>query len=133
MKTDKFCLLLIIFLIFSGWSCQRKGEVPEVVTTSRIEGSGEGIESETLSHEPFVYDSQGKRDPFVSLERSEEGLKLTGFSLEGILWNSERPLAIINDQIVTRGDVVQGAEVVDIKEDRVILRYGKEESVLRLK
>ncbi len=129
----KFYLPLIILLILGGWSCRRKEEPPEGSPASRIEKSGKEIKSKNLTPEPFIYDSQRKRDPFVPLEGVEEGPKLAWLSLEGILWNPESPRAIINDQIVTKGDIVQGAEVVDIKKDGVILRYGKEESILRLK
>lgn len=108
----------------------------------RIEGSQDKrkragvrdkIEFEILATRLFVYDSQEKRDPFVPLAGLEEGSKFAWLTLEGILWDPQSPLAIINDNIVGKGDKIEGAEVVEIKEDRVILRYGKEQSILRLK
>ncbi|NOX98066.1 MAG: general secretion pathway protein GspB [Nitrospirae bacterium] len=132
MKKKKLGILLILLLVFSVWGCQRKEEASKK-TASPVERTEKKIASKDLTPEPFVYDRKGKRDPFIPLEETEKGTKLAWLSLEGILWKPEKPLAIINDQIVSKGDIVQGAEVIKIKEDGVTLRYGEEETFLKLK
>ena len=132
MKKRALWILLILLLVFSGWGCQRKEEVVKE-TTVRIKKAGKGIEPEDLISEQFIYDRQGKRDPFIPLEEAEEGSKLAWLSLEGILWKQKNALAIINDRIVAEGDIIQGSEVIDIKKDGVTLRYGEEETFLKLK
>jgi len=132
MKKKEIGILLILLLVFSGWGCQKKEEISKK-TPVRMERTEKKIESKGLTPKPFIYDRKGKRDPFIPLEETEKGTKLAWLSLEGILWTPERPLAIINDQIVSKGDIVQGAKVINIKKEGVTLRYGEEETFLKLK
>jgi hypothetical protein len=46
-----------------------------------------------------------------------------GFKLSGIFRESQRMVAIINGNIVSAGMVVGNAKVVDIREDKVVLRH----------
>ena len=73
------------------------------------------------------------RDPFYAEEQKEENLReveeketteISHFSLKGISWTSERPIALINTQTVTEGESILGYEVIDIQKDKVILRKG---------
>jgi len=50
----------------------------------------------------------------------------SGFALTGILWDEVKPLAIIDGEVVKKGDKVGSKVIVDIKEDRVILSDGQE-------
>jgi hypothetical protein len=52
--------------------------------------------------------------------------------LNGIMWDREKPMAIINDNIVKVGDRVGLNLVVDIKQDKVILNDGTHDFELRL-
>lgn len=73
-----------------------------------------------------------KRDPFTAaLIVSEKTLK-SGVDLTGILWDKEKPLAIIDGDIVKKGERVGTKTIVDIKRDRVILSDGKILSEIRL-
>ena len=73
-----------------------------------------------------------KRDPFTSaLIVSEKTLK-SGIDLTGILWDKDKPLAIIDGDIVKKGERVGTKTIVDIKRDRVILSDGQIISEIRL-
>lgn len=52
--------------------------------------------------------------------------------LGGILWDEEKPMAIINDEVVKIGDKIGSNTVVDIKQDMVILSDGTSNFELRL-
>ncbi len=41
--------------------------------------------------------------------------------LSGLVWSSDRPQAIINDQVVSIGDMIEDSKVVDIHKDGVDL------------
>ena len=56
-----------------------------------------------------------------------------GVDLTGILWDKDRPLAIIDGEIVKKGVYVGDKTIVDIKRDRVILSDGKILTELKLK
>lgn len=44
-----------------------------------------------------------------------------GLVLKGVMWDEENPVAIINDQMVKAGDVINTVTVESIEKDRVIL------------
>ena len=53
-------------------------------------------------------------------------------SLSGIVWDKNTPSAIINDIIVKIGEEIKGHMVIDIKQDRVILKDGANNLELRI-
>lgn len=54
------------------------------------------------------------------------------FLLNGIMYLDEGPQAIINGAVVKEGDVVNGAAVVKINRNNVLMKFKDEEIVLRL-
>ncbi|MDD5097404.1 MAG: hypothetical protein PHU59_02805 [Candidatus Omnitrophica bacterium] len=73
-----------------------------------------------------------KRDPFTAAPIVSEKILQAGVDLTGILWDKDKPLAIIDGNIVKKGASIGSKTVVDIKKDRVILSDGKELTELRL-
>lgn len=69
-----------------------------------------------------------KRSPFVSTGTSTS----SNLILSGVIWNKDKPKAMIGDTIVTEGSKVQGNTVVDIKPDRVILNDGIKDFELKI-
>lgn len=74
--------------------------------------------------------SSWPRDPFSVSPAPIKGYG--GLILNGIMWDKEKPAAIINDNIVKIGDKISGNAVVDIKQDRVILSDGIKDFELKL-
>lgn len=72
------------------------------------------------------------RDPFVKAPERKEKEGTIGLTLEGIIWDETNPQAIINNEIVTIGDKINGLEVVEIKKDEVTLTDGKTQHKLEL-
>lgn len=52
--------------------------------------------------------------------------------LAGILWDKEKPQAIINNEVVSKGGSVGGYSVLEIKKDRVVLSDGSNVFELKL-
>jgi type II secretory pathway component PulC len=67
-----------------------------------------------------------KRDPFTAAPIVSENSTQPGFVLTGIVWDKIKPLAIIDAEVVKKGDRFGNKVVVDIKRDRVILSDGQE-------
>lgn len=67
--------------------------------------------------EEEVWGVELRRDPFFKQAQGS----LSGPSLEGIVWDSRSPTAVINNKIVGLGGQIKGYTVVDIQKDRVIL------------
>lgn len=77
-----------------------------------------------LFAEEFIYDSHGKKDPFSppvikAVEKAGTEV-LTGVRLEGIIWDERNPVAVINDKVVSVGDEISGAKIVEIRQNEVI-------------
>lgn len=73
------------------------------------------------------------RDPFAaetSLREAE--WTISDLSLEGIMWDEKEPYAIINGEVVKKGDKIGKTTVVQIQKDSVIVSDGTEKSILRL-
>ncbi len=87
------------------------------------------------------YSGAGQRDPFMSpaqkaspeKEDAKEEISNLTFALEGLIWESDHPQAIINGKILEVGGGVQGAEVLDIDENGVKMRYKGQEFILHPK
>ncbi|NQT96070.1 MAG: hypothetical protein HQ572_06420 [Candidatus Omnitrophica bacterium] len=90
----------------------------------------------------FVYESGGRRDPFVPLVNKEGKLMVTygvissinDVVLEGILYDDKgQSVAIMNDLVLKENDQVGSIIVKKIERDRVILIYNDKEYTIKLK
>jgi len=78
----------------------------------------------------FVYDAQGKRNPFIPLVTPEGRLlkldkqsasSVEGLTIEGIIYDKTgRSFAIANTLVVGVGDMVGDYRVLEIQENKVI-------------
>ncbi len=89
------------------------------------------------------YDAKGKRDPFVPLVRdgrlvststdAAASAKPSDIFLAGILWDpGGRSIALINDAEVTVGETINDYQVLEIRQDAVVLDRGGNPVVLQL-
>jgi hypothetical protein len=78
--------------------------------------------------------SQWGRDPFVvsSVKPGEESGTVSGLNLSAIIYRKNSGVAIINSRILRRGDRINGKEIAQILEDRVILRDSSGDRDLRV-
>jgi len=89
--------------------------------------------------EKFVYDSQDKRDPFLSLVSSEGYILDFGFdlesldlTLEGVIYDPHgESLAIMNGRVVRKGDYIGNFKIEEIYQDKVIFRSN--EGIMEIK
>ena len=78
------------------------------------------------------------RNPFSPLV-SKSGVLLIphevdlgGLNLRGIIYSEKDPVAIINDEVVEKGDNIGEYLVLEIEKKKVILRKGNQEFILKL-
>jgi len=90
--------------------------------------------------EGFVYDAKGERDPFLRLVDEhgvvynyDQDIIKTDMNLGGILSGLGGNIAIVNNDVVSVGDMVGNYTVEGISTDTVILRKGQDELELKLK
>ena len=90
---------------------------------------------------PFVYDDQGRRDPFWRLVSPsgailnyETDFLITDLALEGIMAGKDgKNYAIVNGHILKAADVIGQFVVERIDDDRVVLKKGRQKFELKLK
>jgi hypothetical protein len=76
-----------------------------------------------------------KRDPFElpkAAERKVRAVTPVALRLVAIMDGQEGRMAIIDNEVVRRGDMIAEEKVVDIGKDRVVLSRGKAQRVLLL-
>ena len=50
---------------------------------------------------------------------------LPSFAVQGLVWGGSMPQAVVDNQVVKVGDVIQDAEIVEISKDGIKLLYNK--------
>jgi len=144
-KKDKIELiitvvLIIIFIVLTVLFSKRRAPRPVAARASQVIFSA----APRFKHDPrrnkgiaflwekSVGDKEIKRNPFLygSLGNNQI-ISLSSLSLKGIIWNPDKPSAIINEHVVGIGDVIGNFKVKQITQDRVILE--NESSKLELK
>ncbi|MFC1630940.1 hypothetical protein ACFL1I_03600 [Candidatus Omnitrophota bacterium] len=84
------------------------------------------------------YTSQNLRDPFrspfeagVSVNSKPGQSSPPGVTVQGLVWDSPHPQAIVNDTVVTKGAMVAGAEILLITKQGVHVLYEGQQYILR--
>jgi len=72
-------------------------------------------------------------DPFRPDSKPLDKGEAINMYLEGVMWQKDKPHAIINGSAYTVGSVVDGKKIIDIKDDSVSLEENGKEFVLTLK
>jgi len=105
------------------------------------------VSYQALAQKEFIYDSMGRRDPLIPLldQKSPTGLR-TEFSLprekvrlpleikvKGILWNGQEYFAIINEQVMKKGENLGEVKIKEIERDKVIVEYAQREFTVFLR
>jgi len=105
----------------------------------RTDSSGQTIKLRPIKDDKF-YERLSRvaealplaRDPFSFTFTGPKSLR-DGIELAGILWEGEKPMAIINQSFFNVGDSNEQFSVIKILQDRVVLKDRTGEFELRLK
>jgi len=92
------------------------------------------LERQEKMDKMLVY-HESRRDPFllpVKAKKKSLPVEPPKLVLKGIAWDETEPLALINDLVVKEGDIIQGARIVKIDFDRVVVLYGSKKFVIEL-
>jgi len=89
------------------------------------------------------YDAGKEKDPFGDApEQSKESqgqdaqaatptLLLPSMNIQGLIWGGRFPQAIINGKVLRIGDVIEGAQIIEIKKEGIVLSYDNRNYTLR--
>ncbi|MCX5701199.1 MAG: hypothetical protein NTZ63_06640 [Candidatus Omnitrophica bacterium] len=76
------------------------------------------------------------RDPFSGksyVKVHKEDSNPRALDLTGIMWDTNKPVALVNGRVVGIGGTVVGNTVVDIKPDRVVFNDGENDFEIKIK
>ncbi|MBN3038028.1 MAG: hypothetical protein JW869_01265 [Candidatus Omnitrophica bacterium] len=76
--------------------------------------------------EMIIRPTQETKDDFPKIK-----VPLTHLHIQGMVWGSKSPQAIINNKVVRKGDVIEGAQVLDVRKEGVYLLYQDNQYILR--
>lgn len=71
--------------------------------------------------------------PPLPVPAAEPNETTPSFTLSGIVYSQQLPLAVINGQALKKGQDIEGAKILDIQEDKVILEKDGKNITLFLK
>ncbi len=148
--------LLVLVALFIGISRFKKKETDnEVFSRSKFNKAWkevENLQSKRPKEEKGVlYGLDDSITPFQSpikdkreIEIADEGIVLPSMTFQGMIWNSRRPQAIINNKVYDVGDVIEisagilkdsgyKVKIGDITKDGVYLRYKGKDFLVRSK
>jgi hypothetical protein len=141
IKNNAFTICFLIVLTVFWYSLRVSWAVPTnyqaILDLKESEQQKPGVVFEVPQVE---YTADNLRDPF-EVEPIEEEDKvvsppiasqppLPSLNIQGIIWGSELPQAIINNQVVKIGDVVQGARIVDISQAGITVFYNGRQQLI---
>lgn len=70
-----------------------------------------------------------QRDPFFE---APANLSSEGPKLMGIFWDQEKPMALINNQVLRAGNKVNGCQILEIKKDSILLNDGLKDIEIKI-
>ncbi|MFA5116291.1 MAG: hypothetical protein WC486_03315 [Candidatus Omnitrophota bacterium] len=105
---------------------------------SAVLGTGEKVP--IMIRPKLVYDAADLKDPFddflpkakvkpsskiSGIGTEQQAAPLPSFTVQGLIWGGSLPQAVIDDQVVKVGDVIQDAEIVEISKEGIKVLYNK--------
>ena len=63
--------------------------------------------------------------------QEEKPFDTSSLKVTGIVWGSDKPKAIINDNIYGKGDVVNEGEIISITKDGILFKYYDKEYLMK--
>lgn len=148
MKRTIIYLVIIFFMLISfkaqAYALKMELGAPQEIDEGNLEETGSIAPNKSIEAivRPNVeYRAQGLRNPFEQSASVSESAdtdnnlkpetgKLPQLIVQGIIWGSNLPQAIINNKVVKVGDVLEGAEVIKINKEGVIVLFAGEEHKL---
>jgi|GEM_PF-2607506 len=128
-----FLSVAVIFLFLAGCdkAPQETTQPPESVPVKFKHGSSEQLKKEEVES---LLNELKHKNPFSPQHFNEtkiEGKK--EIELEGIMWDNQKPFAVIDGAVVAEGDYIDGKKVINIQNESVILDNRGRQETLKIK
>ena len=106
-------LVICVIVLVSYWNASNVTDETDISKSSnllikKLDGLIASIESKIATRS-------------VNREKEVEILSINKLILQGIIWNPQEPLAIIDNRIVAEGDIIKGIKITYLEETSVTL------------
>ncbi|MBU0485840.1 MAG: hypothetical protein KKB30_15155 [Proteobacteria bacterium] len=91
-----------------------------IIRADKIAETAISQEIAVSPRDPFNWPPE-QINKFNYLEKKQKEDPFSGLKLLGIIWNKEKPLAIINDNLVSQGDTIKDVYIREISPQQVML------------
>lgn len=129
-------IIIISFIIASIFAFRQTYGAEEAIVQADASGESHKIEykSENLT-DPFRNPLQEQKVEPVEKPKPlepEEGMPvevkpLPSLQIQGIIWGSSLPQAVINSKVLKIGDTIEGVQIKDIAKGRITVFFGNRE------
>jgi hypothetical protein len=137
-----FCLLLITALsLLHGSACAvGDGAYEKVAKTYENTGSASEVFA-PIARPAVEYTSDDLRDPFQGVNTKPDSSRrqaqaqtkeLPKMVVQGIMWGGKFNQAIINSKVVRAGDTIEGAQIIAIEKNKIILIFDNRKYTLSI-
>ncbi len=138
-------ILIPVFLLSLFYTRMQKASKESRGDAKQEEGVSEDKRIGQISSPKGILDSKytlSKKDPLKNLFQlylynahliKPEGkieIPLPKLTIEGIIWNSDMPQAIVDGKVVRIGDVIKNVEIIDIEKKGIIVNYNGEKVLI---
>jgi hypothetical protein len=110
------------------------------ITHKFIASAEEAVAEGVIVRPVLEYKSGNLRDPFETYvvkevpkeisqqdaDLSPQKLDLDKIKVQGVIWGSQVPQAIINDQVLRVGDLIEGAQIMSIEKKGITVSFNGE-------
>lgn len=98
------------------------------VIQEKVKKDVEDYQVETVIRPTFKYSAQNLRDPFKEPQQEDtqqlQEVQLPEMKVQGVIWGTKIPQAIINNTVVKPGDVVfGGVKILEIKPEGIVVFF----------
>ena len=132
----KKIIVLVVLAVIAAWTWLPKlnllKSIGQKKAKSGYAGFFEPMPARKKNKKRTSYKDWGKNPFSVSKAAVLPPVGSQGLRLGGIIYDANEVCALINDELVHKGDSVDGKKVVEIHRDRVILNDGTKDIELRL-
>lgn len=133
VRPDSKSIFFITVFISSFFLATVFATQAEFKAIKELEEAEKKAPPEAIVRPSVEYNAQNLRDPFqvLTTEETEEGERLSqmeetpppNLTVQGVIWGASFPQAIINNKVVKVGDTIDGARVVNIDKDGVVVFF----------
>jgi hypothetical protein len=123
-KIKKIILIFLVIFAFQGASAAKEPTLKALLRPSLDYDAGN--EKDPFGEAPEQPKSQGK-----DAQTGTAALPLPSMNIQGLIWGGKFPQAIINGKVVKIGEVIEGAQIIEINKEGVVLSYDNRNYTLR--